>query len=139
MAKEMTPVQVMNTVRPEAFAKLVDALTAVYGEDAVFIVGDSEVAVKVSDSPNGEPIYATYSPTIRNFTNRTTKTKTMTAYDAPKMAENFKAKCAEREQKEKENAEIKAKKQERDKKAREQKAKLIAEARAKKGEKSPKA
>lgn len=130
MAITKTPVQIMNAVRPSAFETLVKALTAVYGGDNVFRVGDSEVAVKVDVSPDNEPIYATYSPTIKNYTTRTTKTKTMTAYDAPAMAEKYRELMKKRTEEAAKNAEIKAKKQERDKKAREERAKKIAEAKA---------
>lgn len=130
MAIAKTPVQIMNAVRPTAFETLVKALTAVYGEDNIFRVGDSEVAVKVDVSPDGEPIYATYSPTIKNYTVRNTRTKTMTAYDAPAMAKKYKELIEKRAKEAAEDAETTAKKKERDAKAREERAKKIAEARA---------
>lgn len=135
MAKEKTPVQVMNEVRPTAFDALVKAMTAVYGEDKVFRIGDSEIAVKVADSPDGKPIYARYSPTIANYTERTTKSKTIKAFDAPteakKYAESQKIKAEEAAK----NAENTAKKKERDAKERAEKAQKIAEAKAAKTKK----
>ena len=135
MAKELTPVQVMNSVRPSAFQSLVKALSAVYGEENTYIIGDSEVAVKVADSPDGKPIYARYSPTIANYTERTTKTKTIKAFDAPaeakKYAESQKTKAEEAAK----NAETTAKKKARDAEMRAKKAQKIAEARAAKTKK----
>lgn len=89
MDKKMTPVQIMNAVRPDAFAALVKAMTAIYGEANVYQTGDSEIAVKVGESPDGLPIYSTYSPTIHNYVERKTKSKTLKAYDAPAIAEKY--------------------------------------------------
>lgn len=132
MTKELTPVQVMNSVRPSAFQSLVKALSAVYGEENTYIIGDSEVAVKVADAPTGEPIYARYSPTIANYTERTTKTKTIKAFNAPKEAKKYAESQKNKAEEAAKNAEITAKKKERDAKTRAEKAQKIAEARAKK-------
>lgn len=125
-----TPVQIMNAVRPVVFDTMVSALSAVYGEDNIYRIGDSEIAVKVDVSPDGEPIYATFSPTVKNYTARTTKTKTMTAFNAPEMAEKYAELVKTREEEAAKKAEEKAKKTERDKKARAEKARKIAEAKA---------
>lgn len=138
MTKEKTPVQVMNDVRPVAFESLVKAMAAVYGEDNVFRIGDSEIAVKVADSPDGKPIYARYSPTIANYTERTTKTKTIKAYDAPAEAKKYAESVKNKAEEAAKNAENKAKKTARDSKARAEKAQKIADARAKKGDTSGK-
>lgn len=129
-----TPVQIMNAVRPDAFKNLVKAMTMVYGEENVFQTGDSEIAVKVDTSPDGKPIYATYSPTIKNYTARTTKTKTMTAYDAPAEAKKYAESVKKREEEAAKNAEAKAKKTAKDKADRAKRAAKIAEAKAKKKE-----
>ena len=129
-----TPVQIMNAVRPDAFKNLVKAMTMVYGEENVFQIGDSEIAVKVADSPDGKPIYARYSPTIANYTERTTKTKTMKAFDAPTEAKKYAESVKKREEEAAKNAEAKAKKTAKDKADREKRAAKIAEAKAKKKE-----
>lgn len=130
MAKELTPVQVMNSVRPTAFDALVKAMASVYGEDKVYVIGDSEIAVKVADAPTGEPIYARYSPTIANYTERRTKSKVMKAFDAPAEAAKYRAKKEEDAKKAEESAKLKAEKTARDTKARAEKARKIAEAKA---------
>ena len=135
MAKELTPVQVMNDVRPVAFENLVKAMTLVYGEDKVFRIGDSEIAVKVADSPDGKPIYARYSPTIANYTERTTKTKTIKAFDAPKEAKKYAESQKIKAEEAAKNAETTAKKKARDAETRAKKAQKIAEARAAKEKK----
>jgi hypothetical protein len=129
-----TPVQIMNTVRPDAFKNLVKAMTMVYGEENIFQTGDSEIAVKVDTSPDGKPIYATYSPTIKNYTDRKTSTKMMTAYDAPAVAKKYAESVKKKEEEAAKNAEIKAKKTAKDKADREKRAAKIAEAKAKKKE-----
>ena len=130
-----TPVQVMNDVRPVAFENLVKAMTAVYGEDNVFRIGDSEIAVKVADSPDGKPIYARYSPTIANYTERTTKTKTIKAFDARKEAKEYAESQKIKAEEAAKNAEITAKKKARDAETRAKKAQKIADARAAKAKK----
>lgn len=135
MAKELTPVQVMNDVRPVAFENLVKAMTLVYGEDKVFRTGDSEIAVKVADSPDGKPIYARYSPTIANYTERTTKTKTIKAFDALKEAKKYAESQKIKAEEAAKNAETTAKKKARDAETRAKKAQKIAEARAAKEKK----
>ena len=110
MAVKKTPVQIMNAVRPSAFERLCKAMRTEFSDDEIFITGDSEIAVKIGVSPDDEPIYATYSPTVRNFTTRQTKSKTMMAYNAPKMAAAYKEKCVKRAEEEKKAAEIKEEK-----------------------------
>ena len=132
MAVEKTPVQIMNAVRPTAFQRLCKAIRAEFPESEIFVTGDSEIAVKIDESPSGEPIYATYSPTIRNYTTRQTKSKTMTAYNAPKVAAEYAEKCVKREEEAKKAAELKEKKKKKDAEARAKRAAMIAEAKAKK-------
>lgn len=130
-----TPVQIMNAVRPDAFKNLVKAMTMVYGEENVFQIGDSEIAVKVADSPDGKPIYARYSPTIANYTERTTKTKTIKAFDAPEEAKKYAESQKTKAEEAAKNAENTAKKKARDAEMRAKKAQKIAEARAAKAKK----
>ena len=130
-----TPVQIMNTARPDAFKNLVKAMTMVYGEENILQTGDSEIAVRVDTSPDGKPIYATYSPTIKNYTDRKTSTKMMPAYDAPAVAKKYAESVKEREEEAAKNAENTAKKKARDAEMRAKKAQKIAEARAAKEKK----
>jgi len=125
---KITPTTVKAVARTKAFETLIDVMRKCYGAENVHIIGDSEIAVKVDTSPEGEPIYSTYSPTIKDYCDRTTKTKTLKAFD-PSIAENeYKEKCAEREKKAETARENKAKKikadNERREKARQERQKL---------------
>lgn len=132
MAVKKTPVQIMNAVRPSAFERLCKAMRTEFSDDEIFITGDSEIAVKIGVSPDDEPIYATYSPTVKNFTTRQTKSKTMIAYNAPKVAAKYAEKCVKREEEAKKDAELREKKKKKDAEAREKRAAMIAEAKTKK-------
>lgn len=76
-----TPTTIKNGVRAQTFAKLYQILGEEYGFTKIFRVGDSEIAVEVATAPTGEPIYATFSPTVKDYCERKTKTKTIDAYN----------------------------------------------------------
>lgn len=120
---EKTPTTIKNESRGIAFKAMVEIYKAHYGENKVFITGDSEISVEVNTSPDGKPIYATYSPTIKDYCDRKTKTKTIKAYNVNEVAAQYANKVNEREVK---AAEEKAKKEakiKRDKELREQRKK----------------
>lgn len=116
-----TPTTVKNETRQIAFSTMVEIFTSHYGRENVFITGDSEIAVKVNTAPTGEPIYATYSPTVKDYCDRTTKTKTIKAFNANEVAVQFANKVNEREVKAEEIKQKKEAKIKRDKELREQK------------------
>ena len=89
-----TPTTVKNETRIEAFARMCEIYASAYGENNVFRIDDSEIAVRVSTSPTGEPIFATFSPTIKDYCDRKTKTKTIKAFDLTKAIEDYEKKCA---------------------------------------------
>ena len=119
MSKVLTPTIVKANARKIAFETLVNAMVATYGKDKVFIIGDSEIAVQVDISPTNEPIYVTYSPTVKDYCERTTKTKTIKAFDPIAEMTAYQEKCEEREKKAEITKENKQKKIEADKKRRE--------------------
>ena len=127
MTNIKTPTTIKNEARVAAFEALRVALAEVYGAENVFRVGDTEVAVKVADAPSGEPIYATFAPTVKDFVDRATKTKTVKAYDLTAEVEAYEAKVKGREVKAAEAAEKKAVKVAADKARREATAKAKAE------------
>lgn len=127
MANTVTPTTVRNAARVKAFTQMTEAFSAVYGAENVYRIGDSEIAVKVDTAPTGEPIFATYSPTVKDYCDRETKTKTIKAYNVTAEAEAYAAKVAEREAKAAESAEKKAAKVAADKARREANAKAKAE------------
>lgn len=118
MNKTLTTVK--NETRQIAFSTMVEIFTAHYGKENVFITGDSEIAVKVNTAPTGEPIYATYSPTVKDYCDRTTKTKTIKAFNVNEVAAQFANKVNEREVKAEEIKQKKEAKIKRDKELREQ-------------------
>ena len=127
MTNVKTPTTIKNETRTAVFEALRVALAEVYGTENVFRVGDTEVAVKVANAPTGEPIYATFAPTVKDYCDRTTNTKTIKAYDLTAEVEAYERKVAERDTK---TAEAKAKKAEKikaDKARREANAKAKAE------------
>lgn len=117
---EKTPTTIKNETREIAFKTMVELYKSHYGENKVLITGDSEISVEINTSPDGKPIYVTYSPTVKDYCDRKTKTKTIKAYNAQEAAAQFANKVNEREAK---AAEEKAKKEakiKRDKELREQ-------------------
>ena len=125
---EKTPTTIKNESREIAFKTMVEIYKAHYGENKVFIIGDSEIAVEVNVSPDGKPIYATYSPTIKDFCDRKTKTKTIKAFNINEVAAQYANKVNEREAKAEEDKAKKEAKIKRDRQLREQR---IAEKEAK--------
>lgn len=116
---KVTPTTVKALARNKAFETLVKIMKESYGSENVYITGDSEIAVKIDTAPTGEPIFATYSPTIKDYCDRTTKTKTIKAFNPNIEVSEFAEKCSEREKKAEIAKENKAKKIEIDKKRRE--------------------
>lgn len=126
---EKTPTTIKNESRELAFKTMVEIYKAHYGENKVFIIGDSEIAVEVNTSPDGKPIYATYSPTIKDFCDRKTKTKTIKAFNVNELAAQYVNKVNERkakaeEDKAKKEAKIKFDKELREKRIAEKEAKI---------------
>lgn len=116
---EKTPTTIKNETRELAFKTMVEIFQKHYGENSVFIIGDSEIAVQVDTSPDGKPIYSTYSPTIKDFCDRKTKTKTIKAFNVHELAAQYANKVNEREAKAEENKAKKEAKIKRDKELRE--------------------
>ena len=127
MAKVKSPTTIKNEVRTEVFEALRVALTEVYGAENIHRIGDTEIAVKVAEAPTGEAIYATFSPTIKDYCDRTTKTKTIKAFDLTAEVNAYEKTLTERKAKAEETAERNAKKIESDKAKREATAKAKAE------------
>ena len=127
MTKIKTPTTVKNEIRTAVFETMRVALATAYGAENVFRIGDTEVAVKVGNAPSGEPIYATFAPTVKDYTNRTTNTKTIKAFDLTAEVNAYERKVAERDTKAAENAAKKADKVKADKARREANAKAKAE------------
>jgi hypothetical protein len=119
MSTKKTPTTVKNEARKDGFNLLKNALVTALGEENIFVIGDSEIAYPIGNAPTGETIYATSSPTVKDYCERKTKTKTITAFDVEKAVNDYKKTIEDREEKARINAENKAKKIERDKKARE--------------------
>lgn len=115
-----TPTTVKNETRQIAFSTMVEIFTSHYGKENIFIIGDSEIAVKVNTAPTGEPIYATYSPTVKDYCDRKTKTKTIKAFNVNEVAAQFANKVNDREIKAEEIKQKKEAKIKRDKELREQ-------------------
>ena len=127
MTKIKTPTTVKNETRTAVFETLRVALANTYGTENVFRIGDTELAVKVANAPTGEPIYATFAPTIKDYADRVTKTKTIKAYDLTAEVEVYERKVAERNAKSVTAKAVKAEKIKADKARREANAKAKAE------------
>lgn len=128
---KITPTTVKNQVRAECFEGLKLALSQVYGADNVYQIGDTEIAVKVGISPDDKPIYATFSPIVKDYCDRTTKTKTIKAFDLTAEINAYNATLDKRAKEAEETAERKTKKIAEDKARREATAKAKAEQKAK--------
>ena len=136
MANTKTPTTIKNEVRAEAFEGLRVALSNVYGAENVYRIGDTELAVKVAVSPDDKPIYATFSPTVKDYCDRQTKSKVIKAFDLTAEVTAYEKTLAERKVKAEETAERKAKKIETDKARRKATAKAKAERAKTKADKS---
>jgi hypothetical protein len=123
MAKQKTPTVVKNENRKIAFEMLKTAMETICGKENVYVIGDSEIAYPVGIAPTGETIYAVSNPTIKDYCDRKTQTKTIKAFSVEKAVKDYEETIKERENKAKTIAENKAKKIERDNKAREKKKK----------------
>ena len=131
MSNKITPTTVKNQIRMECFEGLRVALGQVYGAENVYRIGDTEIAVKVGISPDDEPIYATFSPTVKDYCDRQTKTKVIKAFDLTAAVNAYNATLDKRAKEAEETAERKAKKIAEDKAKREANAKAKAEQKAK--------
>lgn len=127
MANTVTPTTVKNNARATAFDVMVSAFTGAYCAEKVFRIGDSEIAVEVDTAPTGEPIYAVFAPVIKDYCDRTTKTKTIKAFDLTEAVNAYNATLAKRAKEAEETAERKAKKVAEDKAKREANAKAKTE------------
>ena len=127
MANTKTPTTIKNEIRTATFETMRIALGRAYGANNIYRIGDTEVAVKVAEAPTGEAIYATFSPTIKDYCDRQTKTKTIKAFDLTAEVNAYEKTLTERKAKAEESAERKAKKIESDKAKREATAKAKAE------------
>lgn len=120
-----TPTTIKNEARAKAFAELLAMCISRYGTDEgeVVIIGDSEIAVHIDNAPTGESIYEVLSPTIKDYCDRKTKTKTIKAFDVMEERAKFSKLLEERAEKAEQAKINKAKKIERDRKAREKRQK----------------
>jgi ribosomal protein S7 len=119
MAKQKTPTVVKNETRKIAFEMLKNAMETICGKENVYVIGDSEIAYPVGTAPTGETIYAVSNPTIKDYCDRKTQTKTIKAFSVEKAVKDYEETIKKREENEKIAQENKAKKIERDNKARE--------------------
>ena len=103
----MTITTQKNITRAKAVAEMVEIFKSHYGEENVYIIGDSEIAVKVDETDMGEPIFATFSPTVKDFQNRKTPKKTIPKFDPVALAEEWKKKLVKREEEKAEKAKAK--------------------------------
>lgn len=138
MANTATPTTVKNETRAEVFEVLCNALAQVYGLENVHKIGDTEIAVEVAKAPTGEPIYATFSPTIKDYCDRVTKTKTIKAFNLTAECNAYSKVLISRKEKVEKTAENKSKKIAADKARREANAKAKAEHAKLKAEKTDK-
>lgn len=116
--KTPTPTTVKNSVRNSTFTRMIEIFGNAYGEDNVHRIGDSEIAVRVDTAPTGEPIFATFSPTVKDYCDRKTNTKTIKAFNLTAEIAGYENKCTTRTEKAEANAKRKAEKIARDTAAR---------------------
>lgn len=114
-----TPTTVKNNARVKAFDLMIEMFGQAYGLDKVHRIGDTEIAVEIDTAPTGEPIYALYSPTVKDYCDRTTKNKTIKAFNLTAEVNAYNALVAKREADKvealtKKNEKIKADKARRD-------------------------
>lgn len=119
LEKCKTQTSIKNKVREAVFEKLIELLTVEFGEENVSIVGNSEVStavtlVKCSDGSEGEVCF-NIKPVIKDYEQRTTTTKTFSAYERLLEADAYEAEKSEKEKQAEEKAKKKAKKIEKDK------------------------
>lgn len=114
----MTITTQKNITRAKTVKEMIDIFGNFYGKENVYIIGDSEIAVKVDETENGEPIFATFSPTVKDFQNRKTPKKIIPKFDPVTLAKNWEEKVKQRETEKEENAKAKAAKIAKDKELR---------------------
>lgn len=114
----MTITTQKNLTRIKAVKEMTDIFSNFYGKENVYIIGDSEIAVKVDVTENGEPIFATFSPTVKDFQNRKTPKKIIPKFDPVTLAKNWEEKVSQRETEKEEKAKAKEEKIRRDKELR---------------------
>lgn len=112
---KLSPTTVKNEARKEFFG----IMKELFDGYEVHVIGDSELAIKIGNAPTGESIYATLSPTVKDYCERKTKTKTIHAFDVHATASAYSQTLDKRAEKSAENAQRKAAKIERDTAARE--------------------
>lgn len=114
----MTITTQKNLSRAKAVKEMIDIFGNFYGKENVYIIGESEIAVKVDATENGEPIFATFSPTVKDFQNRKTPKKIIPKFDPVTLAKNWEKKVHQREVEKAESAKAKAEKIVRDREQR---------------------
>ena len=115
MAKTPTPTTIKANARRVAFQKLCEA----FSNYDFLQTGDSEIAVPIDTAPTGEPIYALFSPTVKDYCERKTPNKVIPAYDPIKESEKYAAHVDKRIEKAEIAKKKKAEKIEQDRIARE--------------------
>lgn len=133
--------RVKDEARAQAFALLLEALTAVFGDEGVSVVGNAIVAVSVGSRTVADgtapEVAAEIKVTVKEFeTHSTASGKEVLAYDRYEEAEAYEAEKTEKEREAEERAKKKAQKIEADKRAR-AKARAEKEAKKKAGETAP--
>ena len=113
MAKNPTP----TTIKANARAKAVSMLKDLFPNHIQ--VGDSEIAIPIDTAPTGEIIYATISPTVKDYCERKTPNKIIPAYNPTAEKEKWERHNAQKAENAEQTKKTKAEKIERDKKARE--------------------
>ena len=115
MAKNPTPTTIKNNARAKAVSMLKSLIP-----DHIQI-GDSEIAIPIDTAPTGETIYATISPTVKDYCERKTPNKTIPAFNPIAKKEKWENHNAQRAEEAEQTKKAKAEKIERDRKARESK------------------
>lgn len=113
MAKTPTP----TTIKANARVKAVSMLKNLFPDHIQ--VGDSEIAIPIDTAPTGETIYATISPTVKDYCERKTPNKTIPAYNPTAEKEKWERHNAQKAENAEQDKKTKAEKIERDRKARE--------------------
>lgn len=133
--------RVKDEARAQAFALLLEALTAIFGDEGVSVVGNATAAVSVGSRTVADgtvpEVSAEIKVTVKEFeTHSTASGKAVLAYDRYDEAEAYEAEKTEKEREAEERAKKKAQKIEADKRVR-AKARAEKEAKKKAGETAP--
>lgn len=113
MAKNPTP----TTIKTNARVKAVSMLKDLFPDHIQ--VGDSEIAIPIDTAPTGETIYATISPTVKDYCERKTPNKIIPAFNPIAEKEKWENHNAQKAEKAEQTKKAKAEKIERDRKVRE--------------------